>query len=221
MCDASQAPFLGSEAEWAASGQALWWGLEWAFDAVDVGLVFLDGAGQPLFANAAARRISAEKNALKISHLGLATADLVSTRELLGRVCELASMRRSDPVRMRIERRDCDRPLLLTLVRIPNAHMVGACSMKTVVAVFIRDLAADLKVDRPFLATAFDLTKRESEIAALLGQGASLQSIARTLKIRLGTVRSHLKRVFHKTGTRTQLALVMLTLRFADPLHLG
>jgi DNA-binding CsgD family transcriptional regulator len=117
---------------------------------------------------------------------------------------------------MQAERLSRDRPLLLTLVRIPCAELLDAIAMKAVVAVFIRDLGEDPRVDRGALACAFDLTRREAEIAALLGQGIGLQSIAKTLKIGLGTVRSHLKHVFHKTGTRSQMALAVLARQFAD-----
>ena len=44
------------------------------------------------------------------------------------------------------------------------------------------------------------LTEREREVLALIGQGLSNQRIAEALCISVGTVRSHLNRIYDKTG---------------------
>jgi DNA-binding CsgD family transcriptional regulator len=110
---------------------------------------------------------------------------------------------------------------LFTLLRVPTPEQLDANAKKPLVAEYIRELGAEPRVNRETLAASFDLTRREAEIAALLGQGIGLQSIAKTLKIGLGTVRSHLKHVFHKTGTSSQMRLAMLVREFADPLDLS
>lgn len=61
-----------------------------------------------------------------------------------------------------------------------------------------------------FVQEAFGLTEREGQIAALLARGLDLATIARRLRVGLGTVRNHLKGVFGKTGTRRQGELVAL-----------
>ena len=50
------------------------------------------------------------------------------------------------------------------------------------------------------------LTERELEVVALIGQGVSNQQIAEALCISLGTVHSHVKRIYYKTdlGGRSQ-----------------
>jgi DNA-binding CsgD family transcriptional regulator len=216
MCNPHESTRLISEPQCTAVPDDKRRALEWALDSVDVGLVFVDAAGHPVFANAIARRIADERDGLRISSFGLSTSDPASSRRFLDLVCQLAFLRAPGPFRIQVERLARDRPLLLTLVRIPSAELLDAIAMKAVVAVFIRDLGEDPRVDRGALALAFDLTRREAEIAALLGQGVGLQSIAVRLKIGLGTVRSHLKHVFHKTGTRSQMTLAMLARQFAD-----
>ena len=44
------------------------------------------------------------------------------------------------------------------------------------------------------------LTERELEVLALIGQGLSNPQIADTLCISVGTVRTHIKRIYDKTG---------------------
>jgi DNA-binding CsgD family transcriptional regulator len=54
------------------------------------------------------------------------------------------------------------------------------------------------------------LTEREAQIATLLAEGSSLPAIAGSLRLGLGTIRNHVKRIFGKTGTRRQGELVAL-----------
>ena len=56
----------------------------------------------------------------------------------------------------------------------------------------------------------FGLTEREAQIAALLAEGSSLPTIARRLRLGMGTVRNHVKSIFGKTGTGRQGELVAL-----------
>lgn len=59
---------------------------------------------------------------------------------------------------------------------------------------------------------AWRLTATEARLAWLLAEGHTLQSAAGQLGVTHGTVRTHLKRVFSKTGTSRQAELVALVL---------
>jgi len=48
------------------------------------------------------------------------------------------------------------------------------------------------------------LTKREQEVLALIGRGLSNRKIAEALCISVGTVRSHINRIYDKIGVRTR-----------------
>lgn len=52
------------------------------------------------------------------------------------------------------------------------------------------------------------LTRREVEILELLAEGSTVQEVAETLFISLVTVRTHVQRILHKTGTHSQGAAV-------------
>ena len=64
-----------------------------------------------------------------------------------------------------------------------------------------------------FLKCRFDLTPAEARIVLRLVAGDSLQSAAKALDITYGTARTHLKTVFHKTGTCRQAELVIVVIR--------
>lgn len=66
------------------------------------------------------------------------------------------------------------------------------------------------------LARRYGLTPRETEIAVRLGEGRTLPEAADALGIGLTTARTHLMRMFDKTGTRTQLALALLVARHLE-----
>jgi DNA-binding NarL/FixJ family response regulator len=53
------------------------------------------------------------------------------------------------------------------------------------------------------------LTARESAVLALMGQGASVPEVARSLKITLSTCRSYVRAVHTKLGVSTQLEAVL------------
>jgi DNA-binding CsgD family transcriptional regulator len=58
------------------------------------------------------------------------------------------------------------------------------------------------------LRALFGLTQKESDIAAALANGQSLEQAAASLTIAIGTARTHLKSCMTKTGTSRQAQLV-------------
>ena len=62
------------------------------------------------------------------------------------------------------------------------------------------------------------LTARECEILAQLASGQSTKELARTFAISPNTVKTHLARLFEKTGASRQADLVKLVAGFRNPL---
>jgi DNA-binding CsgD family transcriptional regulator len=63
---------------------------------------------------------------------------------------------------------------------------------------------------------AFGLTAREAELAALLMSGHSVDSAAASLGMAMPTVRTHMRRLFEKTATSGQAALIRLLSQIAS-----
>ena len=72
------------------------------------------------------------------------------------------------------------------------------------------DQSGPVKTLPKAVQSAFGLTRREAEVAALLAQGLSLSQAASRLRLQTGTTRNHLKTIFQKTGTTRQGELVAL-----------
>jgi DNA-binding CsgD family transcriptional regulator len=60
----------------------------------------------------------------------------------------------------------------------------------------------------PIVAQAYDLSRREREVLALVAQGLALDEIARRLVISLYTARDHVKRIQAKVGVSSRAELV-------------
>jgi DNA-binding CsgD family transcriptional regulator len=197
-------------------------------DQLESGVVVTDGSARPLFLNKQAQRIVAEADGLIVAANGLAAATRGATRQLRQAVAALAredaaawNGRSPDSsaqrLRLRLDRPSLRPALMLTLVpvwRLHADHMGGDAPR---VAIFVKELAAAIGIDKMAVAEAFRLTRREAEVAALIGAGYDLERIASTLDLGLATVRSHLKRVFSKTGMHRQSALASLVRGLADP----
>jgi len=68
------------------------------------------------------------------------------------------------------------------------------------------------------IAELFDLTPTEARVLELVGRGRSGTEAAAALGIAISTARSHLLRVFEKTGTHRQADLVALLAAFSLPI---
>lgn len=66
-------------------------------------------------------------------------------------------------------------------------------------------------------ATIYGLSPTQMQVAAFVAEGLSLTDIAARLDITPNTARTHLSRIFDKTGVRTQSALVRLLLLAVAP----
>jgi DNA-binding CsgD family transcriptional regulator len=67
-------------------------------------------------------------------------------------------------------------------------------------------------------AAIYGLSPTQKRLAALVTEGVAVPEIARRMRIRTNTARTHLQRIFDKTGVRTQPALVRVMLSVVPPI---
>jgi DNA-binding CsgD family transcriptional regulator len=162
-----------------------------ARDALPLGILVLDGQRRVLRANPAAERLG---------RLDLLVASLPAWPETPS----------SAPVLTRIAR-DSFTPLEVLAVPVrAAADPYSFPDARTLL--FIVDPDADQGPDEATLAVAFELTPAEARMAARLAQGDTVEGAARALGIRITTARTHLARIFLKTGTTRQPELVRMLL---------
>src|SRR5687768_10567902 len=188
--------------------------LEALLDRFAVAALVSDPAGRPGFLNARAQTLLAAADGLALSPDGLVAATPALTHELRDGIARVATSNgdgRIAAIRLRLQRPSRRPALRVTLTPAGRLDPDGAGS----VAVLVSEPDAPPLIDKEALADAFHLTRREADVACLLASGADLSAIAAALDLGIGTVRSHLKHVFQKTGTASQAALVALARDFS------
>jgi DNA-binding CsgD family transcriptional regulator len=103
----------------------------------------------------------------------------------------------------------------ITLARLPAVGPIAALNTLPKLALLLFEQAMAFNVidaHLPRLAEAFLLSPAESRLCAHLVRGLTLADCAAQLGISVETARSHLKRVFDKTGARRQAELMLLLL---------
>jgi DNA-binding CsgD family transcriptional regulator len=85
------------------------------------------------------------------------------------------------------------------------------------IAILFADISAPRSGGRvTVLRNLLSLTQREAEITCLIGDGLSPAGVAQRLRIGVGTVRTHLKSTFEKSGTSRQSEPVALLYRLRE-----
>lgn len=166
----------------------------------------LDEYGEVVFMNSAARRLTQEGDGLRVFGGSLGPADASGRMEFRGLVMSAASADGPGGA-LALERRFGKRPLqvLVTPFRPANPHGSDA-------RVLVLATDPELKVNFPdaILRALYDLTPAETEVANGLLTGFSLEELALLRKVSIETVRSQMKALLGKTGTRKQSELVSL-----------
>jgi DNA-binding CsgD family transcriptional regulator len=188
-------------------------------DALGPALLLVDDDGRPIFVNRRAARILARRDGLTLGPGGLAADSQRTTRSLRAAIAAAAAgahslHARSAASRFSVLRRSRHPPWLLLILPIAFCDGLDG-SAAGYAAISIVESDVHPRIDPASAADYFLLTPREADVAALLAAGCNSREAARTLHIRIGTVRTHLKSLFEKTGARSQTALALKLQAFA------
>lgn len=185
-----------------------------AYITIDCGAILLDRKGQVLRMNAKA--VALMREALTIRD-GFLTANTDKSDATLQKLVRGILARPADPS---VESdstiaviRPTGAPLLVHAVPLPispgDRFRRACCVLKIV------DPDAYRLPSTSDLCNIFGFTKTEATVAAELCLGSDLNEIAAMRLVTTGTVRSQLKSILSKTGTRRQPELVALLLRYS------
>jgi DNA-binding CsgD family transcriptional regulator/PAS domain-containing protein len=104
----------------------------------------------------------------------------------------------------------------LYLVAVRPAAALRTFGRQPVAMVVMHRPDARIRLDPFVLEQAFGLTPAETRVAMLLAQGDSAEEATERLHVSMATVRSHIKSLFHKTGTHRQPDLVRVVNALSD-----
>jgi DNA-binding CsgD family transcriptional regulator len=193
-------------------------------DRLPTGLILVDGHGRALFVNRAALEISRAGDGLTLSRPGLSAArpsDNAALHRLIAASVAQADDHLPAGGTMSVSRPSLKRPYLVVVAPIRGSRHPWPASSAASAAVFVSDPERGVPPPVQWLRAAYGLTAAEARLAGLLAAGVSLDEAAGTLRVTRETARCHLKRLFDKTDTRRQSALIALILRASAGLPSG
>jgi DNA-binding CsgD family transcriptional regulator len=173
------------------------------------GVVITDSESTLLFINRAAAEIMAESDGLSTYSGRLGAARSRETAAIRRLIAVASADRNAPPRTLSVPRPSMRRPLAIVVASL-RAPRVRATDAGPSAIVFINDLERALPVSPMLIQELYGLTPAEAAVAARATRGDGLASVSEELQISEATVRSHLQRVFQKTGTRRQAQLTRL-----------
>ncbi len=190
--------------------------METALDHLHTALVLVDATGKVLFANRNAREIVDRHEGLAFCRGELVAQDIsarATLRSLL--VAAISASTGKGKQSAMLISRPAKRPLQIVAVPSPRETTLPIPG-KTAAIVFITDPDQRPAAQPETLRLLYGLTRAETNLAMLLLDGKSLSEAADLNNVGRETVRSQLKSIFGKTGTRRQGELIGLLARLPE-----
>lgn len=193
-----------------------------ALDYLSCAVLLATGRGRPLLGNRAAADLLASADGLTQHGGVLATADAASGRRLRQILQRAAKAAPDDdsPSGATTVPRPSPRSQYLVVAGPPRLTDIEgplpAAVADGLVLLFIHDLDGIASHAPVVLRQLFGATDAETRVALLLLRGRTVAEIAATLQNSLATVRTHVRRLLHKTETKRQADLMRVLLAAAS-----
>lgn len=191
-----------------------------ALDRLPLAVIFLDGRCRVVEMNASARKLLDAGDGLRLER-GVLTAfdtraDVLLQQMIFGAAAVATGRLLQHGGALSLARPHGRRPLS-AIVAPTGATGIFPASRSASVVVLVEEPAQKATVPFAAFTKSYGLSPAEAGVALRLVNGMSLRQTAVALGIRDNTVRSHLKRIFAKTGARRQSDLVRRVLTYDEP----
>ena len=180
-----------------------------ALDRFPTGIVAVDADAKVILTNLAADAILKREDGL-ISRSGLRAANRQQTAKLRNAIAA-ACMRRDSESVVQVYRPSGLKPFEVLVCPLPSDSSLR--KGRAAAVLFITDPEAEAALDSRKLRELFGLTPAEIRLSIGLVKGKSVAEYAREAGISSNTARTHIKRIYAKTGVRRQSELVRLLLK--------
>jgi DNA-binding CsgD family transcriptional regulator len=193
-------------------------GLEALFGVIRVATVVTDRFGRLEYRNGAAQALLAEADGVVLRRGRLATADRTAAEALRAAIFETVAPARSGGAERQVVIPRAGRhALLASVAALPADDAPTAFGAPMQAVVFLLDPERPHEGDTEVLQRLFGLTAAEAAVMKEIAAGARPAEIAEASARSLETVRTHLKAVYDKTGTKSQADLVRLAVSVLPP----
>jgi DNA-binding CsgD family transcriptional regulator/PAS domain-containing protein len=192
-----------------------------ALDRLAVGIILTDAESRIAHTNGAADRMFGDGSSVRRVGDQLAARDASTSRELAQAIRDAASGTTIDIPRSGIVvplKGEAGRDLAAWVLPLDSGlRRELAAGFAAQVAVFIRELGDTSPFPAELFVRRFAITPAESRVMMLLVQGMTISEAAEALGISPPTAKTHLARLFDKTGTSRQTDLVRLAMSALAP----
>ncbi len=186
---------------------------ESVMDTLPLGVVFVSGGGRVIYWNRVAEEIFRANDGLSLQEGALSARDLnadAKLREVIDSALQPLRTR-PGPAAVPIPRIASSRDYQIVAAPLSASRFqqfVGTAMPRAVV--LITDPEHKRLTGSELLIHIYKLTPKEAVLSKKIAEGKSIRQVAEELSITYETARTHLRRVFGKTGTSRQAELAML-----------
>ena len=186
-------------------------------DRLAPGVVVLDRTARVVFANRAARALAGAAGPLRLRNNAISAASPEHARRLGALIRAALADRPTASMSLPCPEDGRLVAVVVSGVRGRDLDRLAAVALRDpAVLVFLSDPATPLALPALWLADAYGLTATEARVALSIAAGGVLAETAQRLGVSLNTAKTHLQRVFAKTGTCRQAELARLVTALAQ-----
>jgi DNA-binding CsgD family transcriptional regulator len=192
-----------------------------SLDTLASGMFLVDGTGRIVHANVRGRVMVSQGDVVRAIGGKLGAADAAADQALLD---AFTSCQKGDTalgrkgVALPIKARDQTRYVAHVLPLTSGARRKAGASYSAVATVFVQKAALDLPSPSEAVAREFNLTAAELRVLFAIIEVGGVPEVAEALGVSEATVKTHLHRLFAKTGARRQVDLTKLVAGYANAL---
>lgn len=191
---------------------------------VPVGLMIFDGAGKMVLANRRAQDMLDARDCIRLDKSGAPSGPSAEQTDEFRRLLALATGANSDSSQGRsaclaLERSGVEQPVAALFTPFRPGSGTGLRGETGFAAVFLSAPEHRLNPPEQVLQDMCGMTPTEARLATCLVAGLSLDEASVEMTISLNTARTHLKRIYKKTTTHRQGALVSLVVNLVGAVN--
>lgn len=187
---------------------------ESVLDTLPLGIVFLSPEGDAIYCNSTAEEIFRANDGLSLRNGRISAVDRIADARLRRTVKDALSPDASvGPAAVPVPRTNLRRDYQVAAAPLRKRFRQFTGTREPVAVALITDPERQTPASTDVLMQTYKLTRKEAMLAAKLFEGKSLERAGQELAITYETARTHLRRIFSKTGTSRQAELVLLIAR--------
>lgn len=186
-----------------------------ALDRFPAGVIVVDSDARVILMNCKGEAVLQRQDGLTLLSDGLRAADRNETSKLRNAIAAVSSqpgaaVQRPGTVLL-ISRPSGAKSFEVLVSPLPPSSQLS--KGRPAASLFITDPEQETQLDSTALRNLFGLTPAEIRLATALVEGRSVEDYAETASISSNTARTHVKRIYSKTGVNRQSELVRLLLK--------